>query len=90
VPPAVASTIERLLAKNPAERPQSAKEALASLDDVMTPGRTPTTPMAGVAAAAQIPAPLVITARQSRVMLGVIVVALVIAFVIVATWWARR
>ena len=42
------------------------------------------------AAAAQIPAPLVITARQSRVMLGVIVVALVIAFVIVATWWARR
>ena len=90
VPPAVASTIERLLAKNPAERLQSAREALASLEDVTTPGGTPMTPITSVAAAAQSPAPLVITARQSRVMLGVLVVALVIAFVIVATWWARR
>jgi len=38
VPPAVASLVARLLAKNPAERPQSAREILATLDDVVTPG----------------------------------------------------
>ena len=40
VPPAVASLITRLLAKNPAERPQSAHEVLVTLDGVVTPSGT--------------------------------------------------
>ena len=38
VPPAVAALITRLMAKNPAERPQSAHEVAASLEAVTTPG----------------------------------------------------
>ena len=88
VPPQIAALIARLLARNPADRPQSAHEALASLEDVTTPGVTrvgavaPPTPTAD-------PAPKIITDRQARVMLGVIVVALVAAAVLVGTWWVR-
>jgi serine/threonine-protein kinase len=42
VPPQVADLVHRLMAKNPAERPQSANEALAVLESVMTPGATAT------------------------------------------------
>ena len=40
--------------------------------------------------AAPTPAPKIITDRQARVMLGVIVVALIVAAAVVGTWWARR
>ena len=38
VPPAIAQLIARLLAKQPAERPQSALEALTTLEMISTPG----------------------------------------------------
>ncbi|HSA56503.1 MAG TPA: serine/threonine-protein kinase [Gemmatimonadaceae bacterium] len=41
VPPAVAGLTARLLAKNPAERPQSAAEALAALESITTPSAAP-------------------------------------------------
>jgi len=89
VHPAVAALVERMLAKHPAERPQSAREALASLDEVVTPGGTG---VDGTTAASTRPAavPLIITPRQSQVMLGVLAVSLVVAAVITATWWATR
>ncbi len=38
VPPAIAQLVHRLMAKNPAERPQSAHEAMTALEEVTTPG----------------------------------------------------
>ena len=87
VPPSLASLIERLLAKNPAERPQSAHEAIAQLDDLTTPGGTRVGVSGG--ASPQL-AGKVITSGQSRVMLGVIAVAFLAALGIAGAWLLRR
>ena len=44
IPPQIASLTSRLLAKMPAERPQSAAEAIASLDSITTPAAAQATP----------------------------------------------
>ncbi|MEO6529072.1 MAG: serine/threonine-protein kinase, partial [Gemmatimonadaceae bacterium] len=46
VPDAVADVLTRALAKNPADRPQSAREMIATLESVTTPPRTASRPTA--------------------------------------------
>jgi TolB-like protein len=87
VPPAVASLIARLLAKNPAERPQSAPEILATLDDVVTPGGTR---VHAPATATPVDRPLPNAGRR-RARVGVAVAALgVFATVAVGAWWKMQ
>ena len=56
VPPAVAMVATRLLAKNPADRPQSAAEAITTLETISTPSAVVAAParsrLAGIAVAA--------------------------------------
>jgi tetratricopeptide (TPR) repeat protein/TolB-like protein len=47
VPPALAALVMQALAKDPAERPQSAHDMLAALDAVTTPGAGISAPVAG-------------------------------------------
>ena len=84
VPPAVASLITRLLAKNPAERPQSAREILAALDEVVTPGGTRVHGPASATPVDRAPP----NAGRRRVSVGIAVAALgVFATVAVGAWW---
>ena len=84
VPPAVASLVTRLLAKNPAERPQSAHEVLATLDDVVTPGGTRLHAPASATAVDRTPP----NAGRRRARVGGAVAALgVFATVAVGAWW---
>jgi hypothetical protein len=76
VPPAVAALITRLLAKNPAERPQSAYEALAILE-------TPTTPVAAASSAVPVSGP---GSRKPLAMAAAIGIAAIAA----AAFWASR
>src|SRR5215218_5680391 len=59
VPPALVSLVQRLLAKNPAERPQSTHEALATLDALTTPSGTTVDNRAAASGAAAPPGPRV-------------------------------
>ena len=87
VPPVVASLVRRLLAKNPAERPQTAHEALATLEVVTTPSSTTVNP------AAVTPRPTAAPnahARRPRLVVGGAALAVVAAATALATSWARR
>ncbi|MEX2180780.1 MAG: serine/threonine-protein kinase [Gemmatimonadaceae bacterium] len=97
VPPAVASLIFRLLAKNPAERPQSAHEVAVALEGVTTPGggfvTTPTPSPATVTGAflASIGAvPLPNASRASTWRRRSIAAASVAAVVVAGVWFKSR
>jgi TolB-like protein len=87
VPPAVASLITRLMAKTPAERPQSAHEVAIALEAVTTPGGSVGMPAATMPAA--MPAPVLPAARRKvpRIAAGAVAAAVVIAGVL---WWRDR
>jgi serine/threonine-protein kinase len=85
VPSAVAALIVRLMAKNPAERPQSAHEVATVLESVVTPGGsgylTAATPAGGAmtAPAATGPPRTAPTVLRRAALFGGVVVAMVVA-----------
>ncbi len=85
VPPAVAALTQRLLAKSPAERPQSAHEAMAVLESAATPGggTVPGVRSTGAAApSAGPPAP-----RSARTRYAAVAV---VALVATGVFWALK
>ena len=81
VPTALAETIMRALAKDPGERPQSAREMIAALESV-------TTPAPGATRAAAVPPPKSSMSQRLRVTLAAAGVLLVAAAG-VAAWRSR-
>ncbi len=81
VPELLASLVARALAKDPAERPQSADEMIAALDAAVTPG--------GTAAATASVRPVVPVRRAGRSLRPVAFGAVTLALVLVAAgaWW---
>ena len=94
VPPSVASLITRLMAKTPAERPQSAHEVAIALESVTTPGGSIGMPAAtmpatssGIATTSGALAPRGPAGNSRRIATGVVAaVVLVAAFL----WWRDR
>ncbi len=80
VPAAVAQLIRRLMAKNPAERPQGAQEVLTSLESMTTPGGSTLAATAAGAPAVARPA----TGRRRLLVAGAFMVAIVVA----AAWFS--
>ena len=88
VPPAVVSLVQRLLAKNPAERPQSGHEALATLDALTTPPGTTVDNPATVPVAA-LPSHTRVS-RRSRIVIGGAAMLAIVAAAALRAWWAGR
>jgi TolB-like protein len=90
VPAAVAGLTSRLLAKSPAERPQSAHEALTVLDLVTTPGGTLAAATASTSSSGASPAHAAVgsprRARNVAVLAGLLVLMLAGA----GAWWRQR
>ena len=87
VPPGVASMITRLMAKNPAERPQSAHEVAVALEAVTTPGGSGVMP-----ATTPVPTPAPvrggsIPAARQRALIGAAVIMVAIAS---GLYWRSR
>ena len=89
VPPAVARLVDQLLAKSPAERPQSAHEAHAALDGVTTPGGTAVGEAAPTSATASAAASLTRHGRRGPGGPMAATLALV-ALVASGAWWLQR
>ncbi len=93
VPLALAHLIARLMAKNAAERPQSAHEAMAVLDGVTTPADTPlqvTTPGAYSQRSSSAPTPTAAAAGPRRRRVRLVAVAAVLVLGTLVSWFALR
>src|SRR5687767_8454226 len=75
VPEALADLIARALAKEPAERPQSAGEMLAALDALVTPVAT----MAGAPQSASASLPAVVRSRRWQLLAGMALLVVALA-----------
>ena len=88
VPLAVAALIARLMAKNPAERPQSAHEVAVSLESVTTPVPSLTATSTGTSSAAAT-AQSVAPRAGARGRRGIAAAALLVV-IASALWWRSR
>jgi len=78
VPPAIAELVRRCLEKRPADRPQSAREVVDTLEGLATPG-------SGVTSA-----PRTMRTPRLRVRWTLIAVAVAVVVVVLGGWWVLR